>query len=111
MEIDLQPGQIVHPTYTQIGSDREINFSVTVSGTSSIELAIANGDGESWRGDVGSGETLWGTTTLTVGSNQFSLQNSGETTAQIIFKLYNLTEAPYLWQGKSLAAGPLSLRF
>jgi hypothetical protein len=105
MEIDLQPGQIVHPTYTQIGSDREINFSVTVSGTSSIELAIANGDGESWRGDVGSGETLWGTTTLTVGSNQFSLQNSGETTAQIIFKLYNLTEAPYLWQGKSLAAG------
>lgn len=105
MEIDLAPGQIVHPTYTQIGSNREINFSVTVSGVSPVELTISNGDGESWRGVAGGGETLWGTTTLTVGSNQFTLQNSGETSALVQFKLFNLAEAPYLWLGKSLPDG------
>ncbi|MBX3002200.1 MAG: hypothetical protein KF893_26990 [Caldilineaceae bacterium] len=105
MEINLEAGQIIHPTYTQIGSHREINFSVTVSGASSVELSIHNGDGERWRGVAGGGETLWGTTTLTVGSNQFSLQNSGETSALVQFKLFNLAEAPYVWQGRSLPDG------
>lgn len=108
MEIDLEAGQTVNPTYTQIGSDREINFSIAVSGTTSVELVITNGGGESWRGVASGGETLWGTTTLTAGSNQFSLQNSGAATAQIEFQLFTLAEAPYLWQGTSLADGQSS---
>jgi hypothetical protein len=104
--LDLQPGQIIHPTYTQMAADQQANFSLTVSGSAPVTLEITGSGGDvSWSGTVKGTETLWGITTLTTGSNQFALQNNGDTAAAITFKLFSTPEIPYQWTGNSQPGG------
>ncbi|MBE2221356.1 MAG: IPT/TIG domain-containing protein [Anaerolineae bacterium] len=113
----LTSGQSVDPSvYT--GANKNINFSLAVTGTSATSeanLTIYNDSGlEIWQGKATNGEVLWGNVTLTYGldgNNVFEIENTGSDSLSFTLNLYDIpkiqTPTPtYSWIGSSAPGDP-----
>ena len=103
----IDPGNTINPVYDLDTSTRRFNFSLTVSsGDGPLALTIRNGNSNViWTGNAESGETIWGTATLTNGTNQFQMTNNGSQALNFSFFAYDLPSVPYMWDGNASPTG------
>ena len=102
----LADGESVTGQYPLFTSQRDFNFSVTISGMGPADLEIRNGSGQLiWQESVAAGETVWGSGTLTQGTNSIQIVNQGAGATNYTVNLYNLPAAPYVWHGMAAGAG------
>ncbi len=105
----LAVGQTIQPLVPIFGTPRDFNFALTIVGGGPVELTIFDSNSQVvWTGTARSGETLWGTGTLTVGQNSFTLTNNGSASSDFSLKMYNLPTAPFIWEGMAAAVGLFS---
>lgn len=102
----LDPGQSVHPTYLETNTTRPFNFSLSVTGSGSLDLTLENAGGTTiWSGGADAGETIWGTATLTQGTNDIHVANNSGAAASFSLDFHDLPTAPYSWAGDAAASG------
>lgn len=102
----LNPGQTISPIFPLGTPQRQINFSLEAAGSGPLSLVITNGSGGGvWNGQAQSGETLWGTGTLTNGNNKMQLTNNGGAPVNFDLNLYDLPPTPYTWSGSAAPSG------
>lgn len=94
------------PEYPVLVGTLDFNFSLTTTGDD-IELEIVDeGDTVLWSGTALDGETVWGTATLSNGTNELRLANvAGGAAANVTLTLFYIPNAPYNWDGDADAAG------
>lgn len=103
---NLNPGASVNPVYPNFTGNREFNFSLTITGSGPVAFTIRNASNVIiWQGTAVAGETLWGSGTLTVGQNGMTLTNNGAAVASFQLSLYDLPNAPYVWNGATTGSG------
>lgn len=102
----LPAGNSVNPTCPIFGSNTPVNFRVAISGED-VDLAVTNHGGSVlWDATVENGETIWGTATLTVGTNnRFTFTNNGANPASINLLVYPIDSTPYTWDGQASPTG------
>ncbi len=104
----INPNASIAPTYFQSGgNNRQANFALAInSGVAPVTMEIRNSANVViWSGSAISGEVVWGTVTLTPGSNRFTLRNLGDQAANFSLNFYDLPATPYQWQGQAAPNG------
>jgi hypothetical protein len=102
----IAAGDTVTPTYPLFGGTLDFNFSLETSGGEPLDLTIRNGSGTTiWDGSALNGETLWGTATLSDGSNTATLTNSSGSPITVALTYYTIPTAGYDWAGLADSAG------
>ncbi len=94
------------PEYAVLAGTLDFNFALTTTGDD-VTLAIVDESSTVlWSGSALDGETLWGTATLSNGTNELRLtNNAGGAAANVSLTLYYLPTAPYNWDGLADSAG------
>ncbi|MBP7999874.1 MAG: IPT/TIG domain-containing protein [Chloroflexi bacterium] len=94
------------PEYPVLSGTLDFNFALTTTGDA-VELEIVDESNVVlWSGTALNGETLWGTGTLSNGTNAIHLTNvAGGAAASVDLTLYYIPTAPYNWDGNAAAAG------
>jgi len=103
----INPYAAVAPTFNQSTGSRAANFSFQVqSGSAPVQLQIRNAANTViWSSAVQVGETIWGSVTLTPGTNTFTLSNTGDQAAAYNLKVYDLPAVAYTWLGSAAPSG------
>ncbi len=102
----LADGESVTGQYPLFTNQRNFNFKVTINGVGPADLELRNGSGQLiWQERVAAGETVWGSGTLTQGTNSIQIVNQGAGTTSYTVHFYNLPTAPFAWHGVADGAG------
>ena len=88
------------PEYAVLSGTLDFNFALTTTGDDVAFEIVDESSTVLWTGTALEGETLWGTGTLSNGTNELRLTNAlGGAAANVTLTLYYLPTAPYNWDG------------
>lgn len=101
----LEPGESVTPEYPADGN-LDFNFAMAVANGGPVHLTIMDGSAATvWDGDAQRDEILWGSGTLSAGTNDLVLTNNGGTAVDVSLTLYHIPTTTYDWAGMAAPGG------
>ena len=102
----LASGESITGQYPLFTSQREFNFRIAINGVGPADLEVRNGSDQLiWQASAAAGETVWGSGTLTQGTNSIEIVNQGAGTTSYTVHLYDLPTTPFDWHGVADGVG------